>query len=67
VARIIGDGQSTVNQLIDIQINSDPRRGAAEEFVLDVIDLADRFPLNAAEAVSEVAEAIRLEYPARRE
>ena len=41
VARIIGDGQSTVNQLIDIQINSDPRRGAAEEFVLDVIDLAD--------------------------
>ncbi|HPP48194.1 MAG TPA: acetate--CoA ligase family protein, partial [Accumulibacter sp.] len=40
-AKVIGDGQSTINQLIDAQINSDPRRGAAEEFPLDVIDLAD--------------------------
>ncbi|HMX68449.1 MAG TPA: cyanophycin synthetase [Accumulibacter sp.] len=40
-ARVVGDGQSTINQLIDLQINSDPRRGAAEEFPLDVIDLAD--------------------------
>ncbi|QLH49902.1 MAG: cyanophycin synthetase [Candidatus Accumulibacter cognatus] len=40
-AKVIGDGRSTINELIDSQINSDPRRGAAEEFVLDVIDLAD--------------------------
>jgi cyanophycin synthetase len=40
-ARVIGDGRSTINELIDSQINSDPRRGAAEEFVLDIIDLAD--------------------------
>ncbi|HNI73889.1 MAG TPA: cyanophycin synthetase [Accumulibacter sp.] len=40
-AKVIGDGHSTINQLIDAQINSDPRRGAAEEFPLDVIDLAD--------------------------
>jgi len=40
-AKVIGDGQSTIHQLIDAQINSDPRRGAAEEFPLDVIDLAD--------------------------
>ena len=38
-ASIVGDGHSTVNELIDSQINSDPRRGAAEEFPLDVIDL----------------------------
>ncbi|MBL8400715.1 Cyanophycin synthase [Candidatus Accumulibacter phosphatis] len=40
-AKVIGDGRSTINELIDSQINSDPRRGAAEEFVLDIIDLAD--------------------------
>jgi len=40
-ARVIGDGQSTVTQLIDSQINSDPRRGAAEEFPLDIIALED--------------------------
>ena len=40
-ASIIGDGKSTVNELIDRQINSDPRRGAAEEFPLDVINLAE--------------------------
>ena len=39
-ASIVGDGKSTVNQLIDAQINSDPRRGAAEEFPLDVVELA---------------------------
>jgi cyanophycin synthetase len=36
---IIADGKSTVRQLIDDQINSDPRRGAEEEFPLDVITL----------------------------
>lgn len=34
---IIGDGQSSIHQLIDAQINSDPRRGEAEEFPLDLI------------------------------
>ena len=38
-ASVIGDGHSTINQLIDSQLNSDPRRGAAEEFPLDLIDL----------------------------
>lgn len=36
-AAVIGDGKSTINELIDLQINSDPRRGAHEEFPLDVI------------------------------
>jgi cyanophycin synthetase len=36
-AAVIGDGKSTIDQLIDRQINSDPRRGAAEEFPLDII------------------------------
>jgi cyanophycin synthetase len=40
-ARVIGDGRSTIDELIDSQINSDPRRGAAEEFPLDIIALAD--------------------------
>ncbi|WP_310625989.1 cyanophycin synthetase [Limnohabitans sp.] len=33
-AQIIGDGTSTVTQLIDQQINSDPRRGPTEDFPL---------------------------------
>ena len=41
MAAVVGDGKSTINELIDLQINSDPRRGAAEEFPLDVILLAD--------------------------
>jgi cyanophycin synthetase len=40
-AAVVGDGQSTINALIDSQLNSDPRRGAAEEFPLDIIDLSD--------------------------
>ncbi len=39
VASVVGDGRSTINQLIESQLNSDPRRGAAEEFPLDLIDL----------------------------
>jgi len=38
-ASVVGDGHSTINVLIGSQINSDPRRGAAEEFPLDIIDL----------------------------
>lgn len=38
-ACITGDGRSTVEQLIDSQINTDPRRGLAEGFPLDLIRL----------------------------
>ena len=34
---LLADGSSTIKTLIDVQINSDPRRGEAEEFPLDVI------------------------------
>ncbi len=37
---ITGNGQSTVLELIDAQLNSDPRRGHEEEYPLEVIDLA---------------------------
>lgn len=36
---VTGDGKSTIRELIDSQLHTDPRRGAAEEFPLDVIDL----------------------------
>jgi cyanophycin synthetase len=38
---LIADGKSTLRQLIDSQINTDPRRGATEEFPLNVIVLDD--------------------------
>ena len=41
VASVIGDGIHTVEQLIEIQINSDPRRGEEEDFPLDTIRLKD--------------------------
>lgn len=41
---VVGDGRSTVEQLIDSQLNSDPRRGDAEEFPLETIRL-DREPV----------------------
>lgn len=34
---IVGDGASTVAELVESQLNSDPRRGEAEEFPLDRI------------------------------
>ncbi len=40
-AKVIADGESTIDQLIDSQINSDPRRGAEEEYPLDVLSLSD--------------------------
>ena len=40
---LVADGRSTIRQLIDSQINSDPRRGAGEEFPLDVL-LVDENP-----------------------
>jgi len=36
---LVADGSLTLRQLIAIQINSDPRRGEAEEFPLDVINI----------------------------
>jgi cyanophycin synthetase len=40
VALITGNGQLTVKQLIDAQLNTDPRRGAGEDFPLSPIDTA---------------------------
>ena len=37
-----GDGIASVAELIDSQINSDPRRGAEEEFPLDLIVIDER-------------------------
>jgi cyanophycin synthetase len=36
---LVADGLSSIRVLIDEQINSDPRRGEAEEFPLDVVDI----------------------------
>lgn len=36
-ASVVADGRSTVRALIDSQINSDPRRGDAEDFPLSII------------------------------
>jgi cyanophycin synthetase len=40
-AWIVGDGRSSVAQLIDSQINADPRRGLTEDFPLNRISLDD--------------------------
>jgi len=37
ITRIHGDGRSTVAELIDSQVNSDPRRGPEEHLPLDVV------------------------------
>ncbi|HXU94503.1 MAG TPA: cyanophycin synthetase [Gallionella sp.] len=36
-ATVLGNGKSTVAELIDLQINSDPRRGSTEEYPLNVV------------------------------
>ena len=41
---VSGDGRQTIRQLIDSQLNTDPRRGDAEEFPLETIVL-ERDPL----------------------
>lgn len=38
-AWVIGDGRSTVVELIDSQINTDPRRGTTEDFPLNRLDI----------------------------
>jgi len=35
---VTGDGQSSVQQLVDAQINTDPRRGTTEEFPLNIVE-----------------------------
>jgi cyanophycin synthetase len=40
-ASVVGDGIHTVAELIEIQINSDPRRGEEEDFPLDTIRLEE--------------------------
>jgi cyanophycin synthetase len=42
-ARVKGDGRSTVQELIETQLNNDPRRGPSEDFPLDkILVLEDR-------------------------
>jgi cyanophycin synthetase len=41
VLSVIGDGSSTITQLVESQINSDPRCGDAEEFPLSPLVLAE--------------------------
>lgn len=38
-AWVIGDGRSTVEQLIEGQLNTDPRRGISDEFPLNPVEL----------------------------
>ena len=38
---LVADGVSTISQLIDEQINSDPRRGDAEEFPMDQVNIEE--------------------------
>ncbi|GAB3362835.1 MULTISPECIES: cyanophycin synthetase [Giesbergeria] len=40
VVSITGNGRHTVRELIDSQLNSDPRRGHEEEYPLELIDVA---------------------------
>ena len=46
---IVGDGQSTIDQLANAQINTDPRRGTTEDAPLNVI-----VPSEAAEVILEL-------------
>lgn len=42
-ASVVGDGRSTLVELIDTQINTDPRRGTTEDYPLNVV-LVDKDP-----------------------
>jgi cyanophycin synthetase len=39
LAFVTGDGQHTIDQLIDLQLNADPRRGATEDSPLNLVRL----------------------------
>ncbi|MDE2406451.1 MAG: cyanophycin synthetase [Xanthomonadaceae bacterium] len=43
-AEVVGDGHSSIRELIDLQINSDPRRGEEESFPLETL-LLEREPI----------------------
>ena len=49
---VVGDGHSTVDQLADQQINTDPRRGSGEEFPLNVV-----IPSESGEVILELERA----------
>ncbi|MDO9190615.1 MAG: Mur ligase family protein, partial [Sulfurimicrobium sp.] len=51
-ASVVGDGRSSIAELIDAQLNTDPRRGATEDFPLDVIIL-DKEPAIALEILRQ--------------
>ncbi len=40
-AWVVGDGRQTVQQLVDSQINTDPRRGLTEDFPLNRLNIAE--------------------------
>jgi cyanophycin synthetase len=40
-AWVVGDGVSSVTTLVDLQLNTDPRRGTGEDAPLNLIDLRD--------------------------
>jgi hypothetical protein len=46
---VIGDGVSTIDQLADAQINTDPRRGTTEDAPLNVV-----IPSESAEVILEL-------------
>lgn len=37
-ASVVGDGSSTVVELVDAQLNTDPRRGTSEDFPLNLVE-----------------------------
>jgi cyanophycin synthetase len=39
LAFVVGDGQHTIDQLIDLQLNADPRRGVTEDSPLNLVRL----------------------------
>jgi cyanophycin synthetase len=43
IASVVGDGKATITELIDSQINTDPRRGTTEAFPLNLV-LLDEDP-----------------------
>ena len=49
---VTGDGVSTIDQLADSQINTDPRRGSTEDAPLNIV-----IPSNTAEVILELARA----------
>ena len=54
---VVGDGKSTVSELVD-QVNSDPRRGVGHEKVLTRLELVN--PAYLPPASSVLAEALSL-------